>query len=89
MLTVNWNIEDGWEKPYIHPIRPIHLHPAAKVLHYAAEVRMRMRGVEVGGSRLEWEGLVLRFGGKRKGYNDEGFGEKSGLGMTMVLRMVE
>lgn len=29
----------GWQKPYITPLEHLHLHPAAKVLHYATEVR--------------------------------------------------
>lgn len=28
----------GWQKPYITPMEHLHLHPAAKVLHYATEV---------------------------------------------------
>ena len=39
MLTVDWSASTGWGKPLIHPVEEFRLHPAAKVLHYAVEVR--------------------------------------------------
>ena len=40
MLTVDWSAQDGWGKPLIHPVEEMKIHPAAKALHYAVEVRM-------------------------------------------------
>lgn len=39
MLTIDWTASKGWHKPKITPFHNISLHPAAKVLHYAMEVR--------------------------------------------------
>ncbi|XP_050408105.1 branched-chain-amino-acid aminotransferase, cytosolic [Patella vulgata] len=38
MLHVEWSINKGWGKPHIGPLQNISLHPAAKVLHYGAEL---------------------------------------------------
>ncbi|OAF66719.1 hypothetical protein A3Q56_05560 [Intoshia linei] len=37
MLTIDWSKKNGWEKPIIHPMRPLQLHPGSKVFHYAPE----------------------------------------------------
>ena len=39
MLTIDWSASKGWSKPMIHPVEEMKIHPAAKVLHYAVEVR--------------------------------------------------
>lgn len=39
MLTVQWSTQTGWQDPEIQPYGNISLDPAAKVLHYAIEVR--------------------------------------------------
>ena len=39
MLEVQWTEKGGWEKPKISPFHNLVLHPAAKSLHYATEVR--------------------------------------------------
>lgn len=39
MFEVEWRQESGWGKPQIRPLHNLSLHPAAKVLHYANEVR--------------------------------------------------
>ncbi|RWS24970.1 branched-chain-amino-acid aminotransferase: cytosolic-like protein [Leptotrombidium deliense] len=38
MLRIDWNSKTGWNKPQITPLRPLTLHPAAKVFHYALEL---------------------------------------------------
>ena len=38
MLSVEWDADRGWGPPRIKPLRPLQLHPAAKVLHYAQTV---------------------------------------------------
>lgn len=38
MLTIKHTTAAGWEKPVIEPLKPLQLHPGAKVLHYATEV---------------------------------------------------
>lgn len=38
MLMVEWNAERGWTRPVIQTVRPLQLHPAAKVLHYSQTV---------------------------------------------------
>lgn len=38
MLSINWNAKTGWDKPKIGPLKPLEIHPAAKVLHYSVEV---------------------------------------------------
>lgn len=41
MLQINWSQLDGWSKPEIKPFQNLSIHPAAKVLHYAASVNFR------------------------------------------------
>ncbi|GMR62627.1 hypothetical protein PMAYCL1PPCAC_32822, partial [Pristionchus mayeri] len=38
MIDVDWNVETGWQKPKLHKIQPLQLHPGSKVLHYAVEL---------------------------------------------------
>jgi branched-chain amino acid aminotransferase len=38
MLTIKHTNQSGWEKPVIEPLKPLSIHPGAKVLHYATEV---------------------------------------------------
>lgn len=38
MLTIEWSLASGWEKPYIKPLENLSLHPASSSLHYAIEV---------------------------------------------------
>uniref|UniRef100_A0A2C9JWQ8 Branched-chain-amino-acid aminotransferase n=2 Tax=Biomphalaria glabrata TaxID=6526 RepID=A0A2C9JWQ8_BIOGL len=38
MLEVDWSAQYGWGVPQIKPVAPLQIHPAAKVLHYAAEL---------------------------------------------------
>uniref|UniRef100_A0AC11AXU9 Branched chain amino acid transaminase 1 n=1 Tax=Ovis aries TaxID=9940 RepID=A0AC11AXU9_SHEEP len=37
MLTVEWSLELGWEKPRIKPLQNLSLHPGSSALHYAVE----------------------------------------------------
>lgn len=39
MLTIKHSNKSGWEKPVIEPLKPLSIHPGAKVLHYATEVK--------------------------------------------------
>ncbi|KAM8820563.1 branched-chain-amino-acid aminotransferase, cytosolic isoform 2-T2 [Eudromia elegans] len=39
MLTIEWSLASGWEKPYIKPLENLSLHPASSSLHYAIEPR--------------------------------------------------
>lgn len=38
MLTIDWTESKGWDKPRIHPLEDLKIHPASKVLHYAVEL---------------------------------------------------
>ena len=38
MLTVEWSLELGWEKPRIKPLQNLSLHPGSSAFHYAVEV---------------------------------------------------
>jgi branched-chain amino acid aminotransferase len=42
MLTIRHTTADGWETPVIEPLRDLSIHPGAKVLHYATEVRLNL-----------------------------------------------
>lgn len=49
MLTIKHSIKSGWEKPVIEQLKPLQIHPGAKVLHYATEIFEGMkayRGVD-------------------------------------------
>ncbi|XP_010128162.1 PREDICTED: branched-chain-amino-acid aminotransferase, cytosolic-like [Chlamydotis macqueenii] len=49
MLTIEWSLASGWEKPYIKPLENLSLHPASSSLHYAVELFEGMkayRGVD-------------------------------------------
>ena len=35
MLTIQWTVESGWERPRIRPLKAFDMHPGAQVLHYA------------------------------------------------------
>jgi branched-chain amino acid aminotransferase len=39
MLTIKHTNKSGWEKPVIEPLKELSIHPGAKVLHYATEVK--------------------------------------------------
>ena len=39
MLEIEWTEAEGWGRPLISPFHYFQMHPAAKVLHYAVEVR--------------------------------------------------
>lgn len=39
MLTIDWDVNEGWSRPHIQPFAPIAYYPTIKVLHYAASVR--------------------------------------------------
>ena len=38
MLTIEWDLKNGWDKPKIGPLKHLQIHPAAKVLHYSIEI---------------------------------------------------
>jgi len=38
MVTIQWSEERGWHDAEIGPLKPLALHPAAAVLHYAQEI---------------------------------------------------
>uniref|UniRef100_A0AC35UAK2 Branched-chain-amino-acid aminotransferase n=1 Tax=Rhabditophanes sp. KR3021 TaxID=114890 RepID=A0AC35UAK2_9BILA len=49
MVDIDWSANSGWAAPKITPLKNMSLHPAAKVLHYAAELFEGMkayRGVD-------------------------------------------
>ncbi|XP_005428463.1 branched-chain-amino-acid aminotransferase, cytosolic isoform X1 [Geospiza fortis] len=49
MLTIEWSLASGWEKPCIRPLENLSIHPAASALHYAVELFEGMkayRGVD-------------------------------------------
>uniref|UniRef100_A0A7E4UPV0 Branched-chain-amino-acid aminotransferase n=1 Tax=Panagrellus redivivus TaxID=6233 RepID=A0A7E4UPV0_PANRE len=49
MFEVNWDAAKGWTRPIISPLHDFHIHPGAKVLHYAIELFEGMkayRGVD-------------------------------------------
>ncbi|NWW41455.1 BCAT1 protein, partial [Panurus biarmicus] len=49
MLTIEWSLASGWEKPCIKPLENLSLHPASSALHYAVELFEGMkayRGVD-------------------------------------------
>jgi branched-chain amino acid aminotransferase len=37
MLSIKWNKTTGWDKPHVHPYRPLQLDPASSVFHYGIE----------------------------------------------------
>lgn len=45
MLTIQWTVEGGWERPKIGPFRLFELHPGAQVLHYANVVFEGMKAM--------------------------------------------
>lgn len=38
MLTVEWSLEEGWQKPHIQPFGNLSIHPGCSALHYAVQV---------------------------------------------------
>lgn len=38
MLSIEWNKDEGWNRPVIQPLQNISLHPATAVFHYATEL---------------------------------------------------
>lgn len=38
MVTINWNLAEGWHGARVHPYGPLSLDPAASVLHYGQEI---------------------------------------------------
>jgi len=38
MVTIQWSEERGWHDAEVGPLKPLALHPAAAVLHYAQEI---------------------------------------------------
>lgn len=57
MLQIEFSEQvGGWQAPSISPLKYLTLHPAAKVLHYAVEVR-RWRNYYWLGSRVGWKKL--------------------------------
>jgi branched-chain amino acid aminotransferase len=49
MLTIEWNLETGFEAPEIKPYGPLSLDPSASVLHYSTTM---FEGMKVNGLRL-------------------------------------
>ena len=47
MLEIPWNYNKGWGRPLISPVHALKLHPGAKVLHYATEVRAKLVVIKV------------------------------------------
>lgn len=56
MLSVEWTVSSGWSIPRIHPVRPLNLHPGAKVLHYAQELFEGLKAY-----RGEQDGVIRLF----------------------------
>ncbi len=54
MLEVDWTSEGGWGKPRISPLQNFSMHPAAKVFHYAVEVRQEMNTYHIKDTRYTW-----------------------------------
>jgi branched-chain amino acid aminotransferase len=40
MMSVEYTAGHGWGRPKITTVKPLQIHPGAKVLHYASEVNM-------------------------------------------------
>ncbi|XP_065124663.1 branched-chain-amino-acid aminotransferase, cytosolic isoform X1 [Paramisgurnus dabryanus] len=38
MLTIEWSLKDGWQKPHIQPFGNLTIHPACSCLHYAVQI---------------------------------------------------
>ncbi|KAG1953364.1 branched-chain-amino-acid aminotransferase, cytosolic isoform X2 [Pimephales promelas] len=38
MLTIEWSLEDGWQKPHIRPFGNLSIHPSCSALHYAIQL---------------------------------------------------
>ncbi|XP_057180640.1 branched-chain-amino-acid aminotransferase, cytosolic isoform X2 [Triplophysa rosa] len=38
MLTIEWSLKDGWQKPHIQPFGNLSVHPACSCLHYAVQL---------------------------------------------------
>ncbi|XP_051976902.1 branched-chain-amino-acid aminotransferase, cytosolic-like [Xyrauchen texanus] len=38
MLTIEWRLEEGWQKPHIQPFGNLSIHPACSSLHYAVQL---------------------------------------------------
>ncbi|MXQ93976.1 hypothetical protein E5288_WYG018502 [Bos mutus] len=61
MLTVEWSLELGWEKPRIKPLQNLPLHPGSSAFHYAVELfegLKAFRGVD-NKIRLFWPNLNM------------------------------
>lgn len=37
-LEVDWDAQNGWHAPFVHPMQPLQLHPGASALHYGLEI---------------------------------------------------
>ncbi|KAF8819922.1 Branched-chain-amino-acid aminotransferase [Cardiosporidium cionae] len=44
MLTINWDIQNGWHYPIISTLEPLSLHPACTALHYGLEIFEGLKG---------------------------------------------
>lgn len=40
MLTVEWDVAEGWQVPHIKPFGNLSMHPACSSLHYAIQVEL-------------------------------------------------
>ncbi|KTF73036.1 hypothetical protein cypCar_00020692 [Cyprinus carpio] len=38
MLTIEWSLEEGWQKPHIQPFGNLSIHPGCSALHYAVQL---------------------------------------------------
>lgn len=38
MLSIEWSLKSGWQRPKISKLKNLEIHPAAKVLHYSVEI---------------------------------------------------
>uniref|UniRef100_A0A8C1J2N1 Branched-chain-amino-acid aminotransferase n=3 Tax=Cyprinus carpio TaxID=7962 RepID=A0A8C1J2N1_CYPCA len=38
MLTIEWTLEEGWQKPHIQPFGNLSIHPGCSSLHYAVQL---------------------------------------------------
>lgn len=61
MLTVEWDVAEGWQAPHIKPFGNLSIHPACSSLHYAIQVELlilRPKGREQNRARKKIEAIV-------------------------------
>ncbi|MEW5723377.1 MAG: branched-chain amino acid aminotransferase [Thermodesulfobacteriota bacterium] len=52
MFKLDYNLEQGWHSPRLEPYGPLHLYPAAAVLHYAQEAFEGLKAYRSAGGEI-------------------------------------